>query len=235
MATDTTLAETALSMLREALLSGEIPAGSSIKEADVCARCGVSRTPARFALNALHREGLLDYLPQRGYRARRFDPESALHAYLIRSEVEGLACRMAAKEEDLPFVVQVLEACVEEGRQLLVDAPRKGFDSAAWTAMNVEFHKAILSSLHSEVFNEVIAYLERVPMAASRSLPISRLKPDPMLMRLAQDDHEKITVALKNRQGTRASRIMREHLARGGALVRDLMTQPRPHINALAV
>lgn len=232
MASSKTLAELALATMREALLRGAIPAGASLKESDVCARCEVSRTPARFALNALHREGLLEYLPQRGYRVRRFDPDVALHAYLVRAEVEGLACRLAAKQRDLSYLIEALEACVEEGKRLTQTENPKRFDAEAWGTMNVQFHRAIIESLSSDVFSEVVAYLERIPVAASRALPISRIKPDLALLRLAQQDHEQITKALKKRNGARAGRLMREHLSRGGTLMHSLMSKTRPPENS---
>src|SRR6202163_195549 len=52
---------------RGAILSGELPRGTRVIEAELATRLGASRTPVREALRRLEAEGLLD---SRGLRGR---------------------------------------------------------------------------------------------------------------------------------------------------------------------
>src|SRR4051794_15338850 len=50
----------AYNMLREAVLSGALPAGSTLSQVELSARLGVSRTPLREAVRLLQNEGLIE-------------------------------------------------------------------------------------------------------------------------------------------------------------------------------
>src|SRR5215211_3673501 len=52
--------------LREAILTGELRPGTRLSVPQVATLLGVSRTPAREALFALERDGLVDISPRRG-------------------------------------------------------------------------------------------------------------------------------------------------------------------------
>jgi DNA-binding GntR family transcriptional regulator len=61
--------------LRRLIFRGDIAAGERIKESEVAAALGVSRTPLREATRLLASEGLLELLPGRGVRVRRFSAQ----------------------------------------------------------------------------------------------------------------------------------------------------------------
>src|ERR1700737_3273322 len=58
--------------LREAITSGRLPAESRIKQEQIAAELGVSRTPVREALHLLEREGLVRLVPRRGALVQGF-------------------------------------------------------------------------------------------------------------------------------------------------------------------
>ncbi|MDW8259747.1 MAG: GntR family transcriptional regulator, partial [Gammaproteobacteria bacterium] len=64
--------------LRELIVSGQLRPGQRIAELALVERLGVSRTPVRAALAALHEEGLLEALPGGGYVVRAFS-EADIH------------------------------------------------------------------------------------------------------------------------------------------------------------
>lgn len=168
---------------------------------------------------ALHSEGLLDYVAQKGYRARRFEMANTQDAYAIRGVVEGLACRLLVERGLAHLVVPRLQALVALGDKLIRNAEKAPFDTAAWSQMNADFHKILLEPMNP-VFDEVSGYARRVPHAAPTTTADWRAQPDIDLIKSAQNDHRKIVNALANNEATRAEELMREHLYNAGEVLR---------------
>lgn len=64
--------------LRDEIVSGELPPGTVIKDAEVAARLGVSITPVREAIARLAAEGLIDIAPNRTRHVTRVTQKNAL-------------------------------------------------------------------------------------------------------------------------------------------------------------
>src|ERR1700724_1940390 len=96
-----TRATTVLEELRDAVLNGQFAPGERLHEVRLTEQLGASRTPVRAALQKLASEGLLDYVPNHGYRMREFPAAEIVYAFEVRAVLEGLAARLAA-ERGLP-------------------------------------------------------------------------------------------------------------------------------------
>src|SRR3954452_6659707 len=70
--------EAVLQQLRQEIVSGELPAGTVIKDAEAAARLGVSITPMREAIAPLAAEGLIDLAPNRPRRVTQITQKNAL-------------------------------------------------------------------------------------------------------------------------------------------------------------
>lgn len=75
--------------LREEILSGELSAGTVIKDAELAARLGVSITPVREAIAQLSVEGLIDIAPNRTRQVTQVTQKKALELMDVMSV---LAC-----------------------------------------------------------------------------------------------------------------------------------------------
>jgi DNA-binding GntR family transcriptional regulator len=64
--------------LRDEIVSGALPAGTVLKDAEVAARFGVSITPVREAIAQLAAEGLIDIAPNRTRKVTRVTQKDAL-------------------------------------------------------------------------------------------------------------------------------------------------------------
>jgi DNA-binding GntR family transcriptional regulator len=64
--------------LREEIVTGALPAGTVLKDAEVAARLGVSITPVREAIAQLAAEGLIDIAPNRTRHVTRVTQKNAL-------------------------------------------------------------------------------------------------------------------------------------------------------------
>ena len=70
--------EAVLRQIRDEILTGVLPAGTVLKDAEVAARLGVSITPVREAIAQLAAEGLIDIAPNRTRRVTGVTQKSAL-------------------------------------------------------------------------------------------------------------------------------------------------------------
>src|SRR5712671_2827640 len=78
----------------------ELPPGTAIDKAALCARLGVSRFPVSEALGRLAAEGFVEVLPQRGTRVARIDLADCRQAMFIRRALEAEAIRAIVPRAD---------------------------------------------------------------------------------------------------------------------------------------
>ncbi|HEY8976635.1 MAG TPA: GntR family transcriptional regulator, partial [Burkholderiaceae bacterium] len=76
--------------LRDRIFDGEIAPGSHLMEISLANELGVSRTPVRGAMARLADEGLLVYLPNKGFQVRRFNAKDVYDAFSVRATLEGM-------------------------------------------------------------------------------------------------------------------------------------------------
>ena len=89
--------EIAYETLKNAIITGEIPAGVRIVETEYANKLHISRTPLREALRKLERDGLVEYVIRRGVVVRAFTIEDVEEIYTIRNVLEMLT---------LPAIIQ---------------------------------------------------------------------------------------------------------------------------------
>ncbi len=81
--------------LLDALLRGDPPPGTPIREPALAAELGISRTPLREALLGLEAEGLLCSRPGRGFSVAPLTRREVEETYPVLWTLEGLALRSA--------------------------------------------------------------------------------------------------------------------------------------------
>ena len=113
--------EVAYETLKNAIVTGEIPAGSRIVETEYAERMHISRTPLREALRKLERDGLVEYVVRRGVVVRAFTIADVEEIYTIRNALEMLTLpaivRNATAEDirSLRALLQEMDAFDETG------------------------------------------------------------------------------------------------------------------------
>lgn len=88
--------DSALSRLREAILTGEIAPGAKLVQEELAARFNMSRIPLREALRTLEGEGLVVSAPRKGVRCRALEVKDVDDLYTLRLAIERLTVRAAA-------------------------------------------------------------------------------------------------------------------------------------------
>ena len=83
--------------LREGISSGDLAPGCRLVEGDLGMQYGVTRSAVRDAIDALIAEGLVERIPNRGARVRRFSAVEAIEITECRMVLEGLIAGKAAE------------------------------------------------------------------------------------------------------------------------------------------
>jgi DNA-binding GntR family transcriptional regulator len=86
----------AYSAIRDQILSGAFPGGHRLREDDLAAMIGVSRTPIREALRSLTAEGLVNHERNRGFQVESWTLKDLEEVHGLRSLLEPYATALAA-------------------------------------------------------------------------------------------------------------------------------------------
>lgn len=87
--------ESAYDVLRHEIVEGRLEPGARLRDHDVAARLGLSRTPVREALSRLEEEGLVETRPRSYTRVTPLSREDAREAFPIVAALHALAAELA--------------------------------------------------------------------------------------------------------------------------------------------
>ncbi len=189
----------AYELILEAIDVGVYTPGDRLVENELADRFGVSRTPIREALQRLETQSLLAR-DGRSLVVASLDHNQLAELYLVRSELEALAARLAAQhatEEEIRVLGEMVEA-----DDALIDDP------SALARANRRFHKQIHLASHNRYLVQQLDLVYRtMALMATTSLA------SPGRGEVAQDDHKAIVAAIAQRDGETASKKLRTHIS----------------------
>ena len=90
----TLLTDQVYAALHEAIISGELPAGSRLRIRDLAEQVGTSVMPVREAIRRLEEAGLAEREPHKGAVVKGLTLEELVHVYDVRRLLEGEAARL---------------------------------------------------------------------------------------------------------------------------------------------
>jgi DNA-binding GntR family transcriptional regulator len=139
----TVLREQIKDILLERILRGELEPGERLVETRLARELGTSQAPVREALRDLQLLRLVESEPFRGARVRAVDDERLLPVFPVRTALEDLAAREAARRADGD--VSALE---DE-----LDAMRAAAAAGDWRTQishDLAFHRAVVEMAENE-------------------------------------------------------------------------------------
>ncbi|NML32877.1 GntR family transcriptional regulator [Paraburkholderia sp. G-4-1-8] len=104
--------ERAYNILIRAIERGDLPGGTRLRETDLAAQVGLSRTPVREALARMEQQGLVRSDGSRGLIVAELDQRAIGELFAMREILEGTAARHAAQhasEVELAILRKILE------------------------------------------------------------------------------------------------------------------------------
>ena len=188
-------------LMRDMIVTGELPAGERINESELGPRLGVSRTPLREAIRTLASEGLVELVPSKGAVVCRFDVDDVAHMLdaikLLEQGVAALACERASDHEI---------AAIQATHATMMRHYRKR-ERMAYYKLNQSIHSAIVALAHnptiSEVHEVLQARLKRIRYIGNG---------EPAKWADAVAEHEAMVTALARRDAAALSRVLGEHM-----------------------
>ena len=196
----------AYNLILEAIDNGLFKPGDRLVESDLAERFGVSRTPIREALQRLETQSLLAR-DGRSLIVSTLDHNQMTELYAVRTELEGLAARLAARHATIEEV-RVLGDLVVSDRDLLGDP-----SALSWA--NRRFHKQIHLASHNRYLIQQLDLVHRsMALMATTSLAVEGRS------ETALDEHQAIVDAIAQRDEERAFAALRDHIS--GAFVTRL-------------
>ncbi|HSB68943.1 MAG TPA: GntR family transcriptional regulator [Candidatus Methylomirabilis sp.] len=205
------LREQIVRRLRQAIVAGEIPARTRLREPELAAQLGVSRTPLREAIRQLEAEGLVNTVPRLGTFVSEVSPRDVEDTYAIRAVLEGLAARQAAKNPD--------PAKVDRLREILAELGRKTADFRVYHEAAGRFHEAILALSGNQRLQTMYQSLTN-QVARFRSLSLAV----PQRPEVSFREHRRIATAILSGRGAEAEKLMRSHIEGARVILRQRIT-----------
>jgi DNA-binding GntR family transcriptional regulator len=187
--------------LRQEIVTATLPPGYVLREAELAARFGVSKTPLREAFVRLEKDGFVQIAPYRSAVVTGYSQQDLREIYEVRELLEGQCAREAAVSiatEDLAALNRIVRdsgAAFEAG------------DTGRLTALLDEFDVVLYTQSRN---SRITAMLENIRDHVTR---IGRLTVAiPGRMGTSVREHEAIYEAIVQRDGPRAETLMRQHI-----------------------
>lgn len=189
----------AYTLLLDAIDVGVFKPGDRLVESDLADRFGVSRTPIREALQRLETQNLLAR-DGRSLIVASLSHNQMSELYIVRSELEGLAARLAAQHATREEV-QVLREMVIEDRKLTNDP-------SALSRANRRFHKQIHLASHNRFLVRQLDLVHRsMALMATTSLAAQGRG------EIAMEEHHAIVEAIANQDLDGAQLALKNHIS----------------------
>jgi DNA-binding GntR family transcriptional regulator len=198
--------------VRDGIVSGRLEPGQVLREEELAATIGVSRTPVREAIGRLRTEGLVERLGLRQNRVCTFVESEMDDILELRVVLESFACGRAATRiadadiEALAAINAEMEAVLAAGGDGVLER---------FAALNNRFHLAIVAASRNQRLLRVLQPILDVPVVMMR-----RFVPElDGHLRRSCAHHREIVAALRARNAEWAGAEMRAHLLSAASTV----------------
>lgn len=194
------------------IIEGELAPGSRLREGELGAQLGVSRTPLREAIKYLASEGLVELVPTRGAVVRSFRGKDILDMLMVLETLEDMAGRLAcrnASDEQLAEVRKVHDDMLQR---------YEARDRLQYYKLNQQIHTMIVSLSENTTLIDLHATLQ---MRLKRVRFLAHEGAENWAA--AVSEHEEMIAALEARDGERLAEILRRHLSNAWKRVRETL------------
>ncbi|WP_051478556.1 GntR family transcriptional regulator [Arthrobacter sp. H5] len=198
---DRELDEGTYAQVRALITSGELAAGSWLREKTLAERIGVSRTPIREALNRLSAEGMVEISRNKGAQVVSFTPDDVAGLYDVRAGFEPHAALLAVPrltDQDVDRLAELAAAMEEAVRSGQLDS---------LSALNSAFHGLFVDRCGNRHFATALQTLMRPAVVAHTFRKYS-----PEALNRSMLHHAELVAAARARDGEWAEAIMRTHI-----------------------
>jgi DNA-binding GntR family transcriptional regulator len=176
--------------------------GERINEGVLARSLGISRTPLREAMTRLFSEGLLRFVPGKGFYSRSLEINEVFSLYELRKTIEVEALRLSlerASDSDIDALLAFLDSTGPDPGERTVDE---------MVALDETFHERLMAMCGNE---EMLRVLRNVN---ARIRFIRWIDMERSNRHVTQSDHREILLGLKERNLERCLPILSRHINR---------------------
>jgi DNA-binding GntR family transcriptional regulator len=200
------LKDTVYLQLRDDIVSGALPPGAVLREAELATRFGVSKTPLRDALVRLQKDRFVEIPPYRSAVVVGYSRDDLREIYELRELLEGACARQAAFRisadalADLSRIVRASAECVPGGE---VIGGREDELAVLFDEFDLVMYAQSRNSRVAEMVGNIRGHIQRIGRLTT-GIP----------GRLAKSvaEHQAIYEAIVQRDGAAAETLMRRHI-----------------------
>lgn len=204
-----TIADRVFHSLCDAIVIGEIPAGSKISEPELARRFDVSRASLREAIGRLEAASLVTRRPNVGARVVSLSLEELHEIYFVREALEGMAARLAA-ERMSERQLEALQALLDEDPEF---NPLNAVRDFHYAIVHASANPRLIHLLCEDLFHLMRMYRHKYGRDTARAA-------------VASKEHQQILDALRDRDGEMAELLMRRHIRKSRQNVESLVSNP---------
>lgn len=198
-----TLAHRVYEVIKDRILSAELPPGTRLKDNELARTFGVSNTPIREAMRELERDGLIETIPYKGSFVKKMSIAETREVYDVRMALEALAARLAVKRITESQLEEMEKAVQKYAIALERDDITVGLEA------DLAFHDLLVQASGNDTLLKIVRDL------ANRIQVLRQLDKGKMRRKQSLEDHKAILQALKGGEAEKAEVQVCRHIARG--------------------
>jgi GntR family transcriptional regulator, carbon starvation induced regulator len=192
--------------VRQAIVSGEFLPDSALRLELLRARFDVGFSPIREALSRLASEGLVELVPNKGFRVAPLSRADLEDVAFARSAVERAALTRAIEKGDAKWESQIV-AAMHLYRCKAEMAFENEIALQEWEAAHDELHRALISACGSARLLNFQRKLQEQHIRYRRIIVIESVEPQAHI-----EEHEKLVALVLDRNVDAAQIEMERHL-----------------------
>ena len=198
----TSLRQQALTALRRAITSGELPPGMHLVETDLSEALHISRGTLREAMRQLQQEGLISVTGDRGrLSVRHLDAKEIKDIFNVRAALESLAARELCALPDRAAAVAILRNAVTEMERWAVANLEDRIEA------DLKFHRTMCQLTGNETLVHSWTSLE-----GSIRMPIMFAGVDRAIKNMNATRHAELVDAIDSGDADTAETAVRDHM-----------------------
>ena len=191
-------------LIRAEIISCELAPGQQLSEFDLAEKYQVSKTPVREALTSLQQDGLLEYLPNRGFMVSMVSVKDVQEIYEARIHFESILLSLAIKR------ITRAEIRTLEATQDITYDPGDVSSMQPYFDANYTFHMTIaMASRNSRLISRYRSLLDEAQRLIYMDIKNTNVMP------IWHRSHQRFIDAIINRDEAAAIAILHEVMENG--------------------
>ncbi len=202
-------------MIREEIVSGNIPLGSQLSEKSISEDLQISRTPVREAIMSLAVEGLVDVRPQSGTYVFSPDPDGIVQICQMRLVLESAALKFLVESGHKERFIQTLVDNVRQASKAL------GVNLEQCHKLDTAFHRVLIEASENRFLVQSYHGISNRLHALRQLLPFTKTR-----LNNALKQHRQLIAAIKEDDIKAAQSIIEVHIANVEGMLLDRLDKP---------